>query len=944
MWKILTTELNRYVKCTPRPFIVGCGHGEIFDYHLKKCRPWRFGDVCAMSGMCNGHEWESVPLEKCGQQFIYCKGSVATLYTCEDGMVFNGDCTRREAVDGCGVCEKGERRSTDSCDKFFECVHSAKSGLMWKLKKCPSSEAFNYRLKICQKNYTCTKRTTVNRVLNGSSFPINCRDYMYCTGDHYEMFTCPPYTSWDPHTKLCVMDPKCKLSSDQTPNECFSGDTIPSTDCITYKICINGTYFPARCKDDSRFYAVPCSHCSKSSNSYSIDRLTYPGQCEKNSRLPHDHDCAAYYECEGERWSYKRCDKPDEVYDASTRKCQRGAAWQCSSSAEVQCRSGEKIIHRDSLMCDRFTECIHGKWVDQQCPSGNIYDMEMMNCLPGRCSEQQQLPQVLSPPSPPPLSLRHIQKMQGHSPTPPQELIETVPGHPPTPSQKFTQTKAGHSSAPPKSLYKQIQDIRQLLLKDLFRQIQDIRQLLLMNLSKQIQDIRQLLLKNLSRQIQDIRQLRPRSLCNQIKDIRQLLLMNLSKTDPRYPPAPPQEFVQTDPRHPSAPPRKFVQTDEGHPPAPPQKFIQTNLGHPSAPPQEFVQSDPGHPPALPQEFVLKDPGHALFPSLEFISIDPGHPAESGDGARPTQFDDVPVNTAQRYDYYQLISTLYLIFGFVSPSCVGNISLADQYDCARYWECGLSGRFWSRACPAGYVYSISRKYCIPGKCDQRVCVERTFQPVAECGEFKTCHRGRWIYARCDHGKRFFNGVCIDEKCTKSNLTEQHYSLVQCRSGAVRPHPSSQKLYMFCQYGVWTERACHEEEAVFDWKVPGCVVYRTYSLDDYKPQCYDGDTRAIPQQCSLYEECIYGEWVKKACPYGQRFFNGYCVEGKCYGESQYCQESSGVDGYRRVSHDCSKYYQCVHGKWMERPCAPGTVFNEQLSVCDHAANVPECGGRN
>ncbi|VDL62952.1 unnamed protein product [Nippostrongylus brasiliensis] len=55
-----------------------------------------------------------------------------------------------------------------------------------------------------------------------------------------------------------------------------------------------------------------------------------------------------------------------------------------------------------------------------------------------------------------------------------------------------------------------------------------------------------------------------------------------------------------------------------------------------------------------------------------------------------------------------------------------------------------------------------------------------------------------------------------------------------------------------------------------------------------------------------------------------------------------ESSGVDGYRRVEHDCSKYYQCVHGKWLERPCAPGTVFNERISVCDHQANVPECGG--
>ncbi|CAJ0595469.1 unnamed protein product [Cylicocyclus nassatus] len=112
--------------------------------------------------------------------------------------------------------------------------------------------------------------------------------------------------------------------------------------------------------------------------------------------------------------------------------------------------------------------------------------------------------------------------------------------------------------------------------------------------------------------------------------------------------------------------------------------------------------------------------------------------------------------------------------------------------------------------------------------------------------------------------------------------------------------------------------------------------------YKPTCYEGNTRPVKTHCSLYEECSHGRWERKACPYGYKFYNGYCVVGNCNEEGQPCVESSGRDGYRRVQHDCTKFYQCVHGKWMEQPCGPGTVFNERVSVCDFAWNVPECGG--
>ncbi|XP_068622125.1 uncharacterized protein [Battus philenor] len=41
------------------------------------------------------------------------------------------------------------------------------------------------------------------------------------------------------------------------------------------------------------------------------------------------------------------------------------------------------------------------------------------------------------------------------------------------------------------------------------------------------------------------------------------------------------------------------------------------------------------------------------------------------------------------------------------------------------------------------------------------------------------------------------------------------------------------------------------------------------------------------------------------------------------------------------DCAKFYYCVHGKKVERSCAPGTHFNPVIQVCDWPENV-QCAG--
>ncbi|EYC10327.1 hypothetical protein Y032_0056g2679 [Ancylostoma ceylanicum] len=385
-----------YVMCQPRPHIIHCGSGEIFDRHQEKCRKWHAGDVCAMSGVCTGREWQSVPIGKCQSQFIYCEGSAGKLYSCGDGMVFDGECKPRETVSECDLCKEGERRPSSSCNEYYECAWKNRA-LNWQQRKCGSGEAFNDYMKACQKDYTCAAAKTC---IHGSSFAVNCRDYMYCTGERYEMFSCPPNTRWDVHAKTCVMDPTCEMSSYPSPNSCLNGDAVPSADCVTYQICLNSTYYSAPCRDDFGYPAVACSHCFSSADTYPVDQLTFPGQCSSQDRLPHPQDCAAYYTCVGKSWSYRRCEKSGTIYDSVTKTCIQATSWQCSSSTQVQCRHGERIIHRDPSMCDRLTECRHGSWVDLQCPAGYIYDAKTFNCVRGQCQGVQQYPQVLPPPQP----------------------------------------------------------------------------------------------------------------------------------------------------------------------------------------------------------------------------------------------------------------------------------------------------------------------------------------------------------------------------------------------------------------------------------------------------------------------------------------------------------------------------------------------------------------
>lgn len=47
--------------------------------------------------------------------------------------------------------------------------------------------------------------------------------------------------------------------------------------------------------------------------------------------------------------------------------------------------------------------------------------------------------------------------------------------------------------------------------------------------------------------------------------------------------------------------------------------------------------------------------------------------------------------------------------------------------------------------------------------------------------------------------------------------------------------------------------------------------------------------------------------------------------------------GANGPHPHPNTCSKYLSCANGRTFEMDCGPGTLFNPELSVCDHPYNV-------
>nr|XP_026694530.1 chitin-binding domain protein cbd-1-like isoform X3 [Ciona intestinalis] len=166
-------------------------------------------------------------------------------------------------------------------------------------------------------------------------------------------------------------------------------------------------------------------------------------------------------------------------------------------------------------------------------------------------------------------------------------------------------------------------------------------------------------------------------------------------------------------------------------------------------------------------------------------------------------------------------------------------------------------------------------------------------------------------------------------------------------------------------------------VCDWpyNVPGCgsgtqpppPITTTTNPGIIHPLCMDSDGKPIssdpfekPEDCDNFYQCSNGYLYTMPCAPGTAFNPAIGVCDWPYnvpgcggvhpttvnppsGTSDECVDADDKPlstGPFEKPGDCTHFYQCGAGILYVMPCAPGTVFNPALSVCDWSYNVPGC----
>lgn len=275
-------------------------------------------------------------------------------------------------------------------------------------------------------------------------------------------------------------------------------------------------------------------------------------------------------------------------------------------------------------------------------------------------------------------------------------------------------------------------------------------------------------------------------------------------------------------------------------------------------------------------------------------------------------------------------------------CVPGSSVRDDYDCSRFYLCTQHGYILS-SCKQGSAYNPVKKICdFSYDCDLSRCIDGQLRQGARCGEYTECVTGRWTHQKCPNNKPFVGGRCHSDLIScKKNFNWAPY----CVTGKTIPVKSDCTLFLVCTDGYYQQRQCQYGSS-FDPSVGHCSS-KYNCPSGQRPPCFHGDVRPEPEDCAAFKVCMDGTWENRWCPVKHYFSveSRQCLPGECKKENPNIQEEKCIEngnefGYRADPFNCRKFYQCAHGKWVQKDC-PGKLFwNKEKTVCDHPENVLGC----
>ncbi|XP_045531654.1 chitin-binding domain protein cbd-1-like [Pieris brassicae] len=263
-------------------------------------------------------------------------------------------------------------RHESDCEKFYQCDKGERV-----LRECAPGTHFNAKLQVCDHpskagcdpscvTTTTTTTTTEKPACDCSNQPIlpngcpcdhsihlllrhesDCEKFYQCDKGERVLRQCAPGTHFNAKLQVCDhpskagCDPSCVTTTTTTTTT-----EKPACDCSNQPILPNG---------------CPCDH--------SIRLL-----------LPHESDCARFYECDQGERVLKECAYGNH-FNAKLQICEHPSKAGCDPCIVSNKCVGCHVPHwAHETECDKFYSCSNGKEVLHTCPAGLNFNEALQTC------------------------------------------------------------------------------------------------------------------------------------------------------------------------------------------------------------------------------------------------------------------------------------------------------------------------------------------------------------------------------------------------------------------------------------------------------------------------------------------------------------------------------------------------------------------------------------
>ncbi|XP_036327535.1 uncharacterized protein LOC118740148 [Rhagoletis pomonella] len=287
------------------------------------------------------------------------------------------------------------------------------------------------------------------------------------------------------------------------------------------------------------------------------------------------------------------------------------------------------------------------------------------------------------------------------------------------------------------------------------------------------------------------------------------------------------------------------------------------------------------------------------------------------------------------------------------------------NCGQYYRCN-HGKWRLKTCPKHYFYSKRLKTCIPSTHDD-ACAARNATGIDDetkpnssmasskcrhmevrryeqnCAMYLMCMEGKWWHQYCPLGMYYNHtyNYCMPNKngqcATSFDTSIQDKSSMQAcdHKGAVRPSALSCDRYFECQAGYWELRNCGTHQ-YFNATERACLSDKEgFCAQFHKAQCDEGEKRDFPLNCTAYEICMRGTWIRASCNQSWIFDNTLrmCIpnDGSCAenGLRKVC--GVGETKAHPLPENCTQFYYCLKDSWYEGTCLKGHTFIKLTREC-------------